>query len=76
MADQHTPRSAVVLLSDALGNLDLVEPPTAREPIRSMFRAAIEECVGCRSLLGKRVNFVLQLAEALTQAAATRGDPP
>lgn len=64
----HTPRSASVLLSDALGHLDLIEPPAAREPIRAMLRAAIEECVVSNSLLGKRLNYVLELAEALVTA--------
>jgi hypothetical protein len=63
-----TPRSASVLLSDALGHVELIEPSAAREPIRMMFRAAIEECTISSSLLGKRLNYVLELAEALVAA--------
>lgn len=62
---EHSPRSAAVLLSEALNRIDLIEPPGAREPIRTMFRAAIEMCVVSRSLLGKPVVYVLQLAQSL-----------
>lgn len=61
----HSPRSAAALLSEALNHIDLIEPPGAREPIRHMFRAAIEICVTSRSLLGKPVVFALDLAQAL-----------
>ena len=67
---QHTPKTAVVVLSDALGCLDIIEPPLARGPIRAMFRAAMEQCVGTRSLEGKPVAHVVALAEALTTTAA------
>lgn len=62
---RHTPRSAAALLSDALTHIDLIEPPGAREPIRNMFRAAIEICVTSHSLLGKPVVLVLDLAQSL-----------
>jgi len=62
---QHTPRSAALLLSDALEHLDRVEPPAAREPIRDMFRAAIELCAVSTSLLGQQVNYVFELAQAI-----------
>jgi hypothetical protein len=62
---QHTPRSAALLLSEALEHLDRVEPSTAREPIRGMFRAAIERCAISTSLLGQSVNYVLDLAQAI-----------
>jgi hypothetical protein len=69
---QHTPHSAVLVLTDALDCLDMVEPPLARGPIRAMFRAAMQQCVTTRSLEGKPVAHVVALAEALTTAA--RGD--
>ena len=69
MTTTHTPRSASALLSDALGHLNLIEPPAAREPVRGMLRAAIEECTISNSLLGKRINYVLELAEALVAAS-------
>jgi hypothetical protein len=65
VGDRYTPRAAAALLSEALGHLDVVEPPAAREPIRQMFRAEIERCTLSRSLLGQPVTYVLQLAEAL-----------
>lgn len=58
--NEHAPRSAAVLLSNALGHLDLIEPAAAREPVRGMLRAAIEECTVSSSLLGKRLNYVLR----------------
>jgi hypothetical protein len=63
-AHRHSPRSATALLSEALNHLDLL-PPGAREPVRHMFRAAIEVCVTSRSLLGTPVVFVLELAQSL-----------
>jgi hypothetical protein len=65
----HTPRSAAALLSDALGHLDMISPPGAREPVRLMFRAGIEICTTSRSLLGKPVVCTLWLAQALVDAA-------
>jgi hypothetical protein len=62
---EHTPRSAAALLSEALSHLDKVQPPAAREPVRQMFRAAIEMCTMSRSLLGLPVVYVLELAQAL-----------
>lgn len=61
----HTPRSGALLLTDALTHLELLEPAAAREPVRLMFRAGIELCADSRSLLGKPVNYLLELAEAL-----------
>lgn len=66
---EHTPSSAVLLLSDALTHLDCVEPPAAREPIRGMLRAAIEQCAVSKSLLGLPLNYVLELAQAILDAA-------
>lgn len=69
----HTPRSAAVLLSAALGHLDLVEPPAAREPIRSMFRAGIERCALSASLVGLPMVYALELAQAIVDAARQGG---
>jgi hypothetical protein len=63
--NDHTPRSAAVLLSAALGHLDVVEPPAAREPIRSMFRAGIERCALSTSLAGLPMRYELDLAQAI-----------
>lgn len=65
----HTPHSAAALLSEALSHLDRVEPPGAREPVRQMFRAAIEMCTVSRSLLGLPVVYVLELAQALVDTS-------
>lgn len=68
---EQTPRSAALLLSDALTHLDRIQPPAAREPIRGMFRAEIERCAMSNSLLGRPVNYVLELAQAIVD---TPGD--
>lgn len=69
----HTPRSAAVLLSDALEHIDLVSPPGARGPIRMMFRAGIEMCATSRSLLGKPVVHTLALAQSILDASRDEG---
>jgi hypothetical protein len=71
----HSPRSASALLSEALAHLDVVQPATAREPIRDMFRAGIEMCVVSRSLLGKPVMATLGLAQAIVDAARQQQEP-
>lgn len=72
-ANEHTPRSAAALLSEALGHLDIVEPPAAREPIRSMFRAGTERCAISTSLLGLPMVYELDLAQAIVDAARELG---
>jgi hypothetical protein len=64
----YTPRSASVLLSEALAHLDVVQPESAREPIRMMFRSALEMCAISPSLLGKPVTYTLHLARAIVDA--------
>lgn len=64
----HSPRSAAALLSDALAHVHRIEPAGCREPVRQMFRATIEMCAVSSSLLGKRVEHVLQLAQALVDS--------
>ena len=66
---EHTPRSAALVFTDALGHLDLVQPESLREPVRNMLRAGIEQCAVVRSLLGKPIMHTLDLAEALNDAA-------
>lgn len=61
----HTPRSATLLLADALDQLGLIEPSALRDPVRQMLRAGIEQCAVSRSLLGKPLVNVLRLAQAL-----------
>lgn len=68
----HTPRTAAALLSEALAHVEVIEPAAAREPVRQMFRAAIEVCVVSRSLLGQPVGPVLWLAQSLVDEAAAR----
>lgn len=64
----HSPRSAVALLSEALSHVDKIEPSAAREPVRQMFRAAIEMYAVSRNVLGQPVVYVLELARALVDA--------
>lgn len=66
----HTPRSAAVLMTRALSRLDRVEPPEIRNPIAAML--GIEQCVVSRSLLGKPVVNLLDLAQAIVE---TQADP-
>lgn len=68
----HSPRSATVLLLRALGYVDLIEPASARTPIKRMFEATIELCAVSSSLLGRPVGYVLDLAQALVDAAKYR----
>jgi hypothetical protein len=70
MAADHSPRSASVLLSGALAHLDVIQPPALRSPVRDILRAGIELCVGSRSLLGKPIQYTLDLAQAVMTAAA------
>lgn len=70
--DEHTPRSAVVLLTKALQNVNRIEPETLREPIVGMLAAGIELCAVSRSLLGKPVVNLLALAEALADDGGDR----
>jgi hypothetical protein len=67
MAD-YTPRSAALLFSEAIEHIDRLDPPAVREPIRNMFRAEIERCAISTSLLGKPVNYALDLAEAIVES--------
>lgn len=72
-SQEYTPRSAVLVLTDALGHLDLVQPESLREPARHMLRAGIELCATTRSLLGKPIMHTLAFAEALIDAAKEQG---
>jgi hypothetical protein len=76
MATDHSPRSASVLLSGALAHLDVIQPPALRGPVRDILRAGIELCVGSRSLLGKPIQYTLDLAQAVmdTVTSEERGD--
>lgn len=74
MSATPSPRSAALLLSEAIEHLGRVEPPAAREPIRSMFRAAIELCALSSSLLGQPVNYVLDLAQAIVDESKPKPD--
>jgi len=62
----HSTRSAAVLFTRALQRVDQVEPESLRGPIIAMLAAGIELCASSRSLLGKPVNNLIDLAEALT----------
>lgn len=67
----HSPRSAAVLLSGALAHLDVIQPPELRGPVRDILRAGVELCVGSRSLLGKPIQYTIDLAEAVMNAASS-----
>lgn len=68
MGAEMSPRAAAALLTEALSHLDMVQPPSAREPIRLILRAAVETCVVSHSLLGKPVTGAIELAHALVTA--------
>lgn len=67
---EHSPHSASVLLSGALAHLDVIQPPDLRGPVRDILRAGIELCVTSRSLLGTPIQYTLDLAQAVMNAAA------
>lgn len=73
-AHKLSPRAASAVLTNALGYLDLVQPPGAREPIRQILRAAIEACVLSHSLLGTPVVNAIGIAQALVEAGRERDD--
>jgi hypothetical protein len=53
------------LFARALRRIDQIQPSTARAPIASMLEAGIEECAISSSLLGHRLNYLMELARAL-----------
>ena len=67
-----SPRAAVVLFTRALRCVEQIQPPTLREPVADMLAAGIEECSVVSSLLGRRVNHLLMLAQALIEACGSR----
>jgi hypothetical protein len=69
MSHDHSPRSASVLLSEALAHLDVIQPEAARGPVRDIFGAGIEVCVTSRSLRGKPIAATVALAQAVVDAA-------
>jgi len=64
----YTPRAASSLLSSALARLDVVQPEGLRDPVRDILRAGIEVCVSSRSLLGKPIQYTIDLARAIIDA--------
>lgn len=76
MMKSHTPRSASVLLSDALAHLDVVQPEALRGPVRNILRAGIELCAVSRSLLGKPIQHTLDLAQAIVDVREPGGKQP
>jgi hypothetical protein len=66
----RTPRSAALLLSDALTHLDVIQPPALRDPVRDILRAGIELCASSPSLLGKPIEHTLRLAQAVVDTAS------
>lgn len=61
--------AAIALLEAAQANLDRVEPPELRDPLRYHFAAMLELCRAHRSLLGLPVNHAIQMAQAIVAAA-------
>jgi hypothetical protein len=66
MGELHSARAAAVLFARALGNVDQIQPPALRGPVRDMLAAGIERCAISASLLGQPVNHLIALAEALS----------
>lgn len=58
-----------MLCARALGHLHLLYPVGARQSVRLMLTAMIEQCAVSRTLLGRPVVGVLGLAQALVDAA-------
>ena len=63
-----SPRAASLLFARALSRVDQIQPPMVRAPITAMLVAGVEECVVSTSLLGHRLNYLIQLAQALVEA--------
>ncbi|MFD8496323.1 hypothetical protein [Amycolatopsis sp. NPDC059657] len=73
--DHHSPRAVSVLLSGALTNLGVIQPPDLRGPVGDILRAGIEMCVTSRpSLLGLPIENTIRLAHAVMNAAAFQDD--
>lgn len=66
-----TPRTVTALLSQALTQLDAIEPPALREPVRDILRAGIELCVTSGSLLGTPIVNTIRIAEVLADTGKT-----
>ena len=64
-----SPRAAGLLFARALQQIDQIQPAALRGPITSMLEAGIELCAMRASLLGQPVNYLLDLARALTGEA-------
>lgn len=64
----YTPRAASALLSGALSRLDVIQPEDLRGPVRDILRAGIELCVSSRSLIGKPIQYTIDLAQAIIDA--------
>lgn len=66
MTGDLSPRQAGLLFARALRRVDRIQPASLREPVAAMLEAGIEQCTLCRPLLGKPVNHLIALADALT----------
>lgn len=62
---------AIELLLDAQARIDVVQPPSLRDPVLWGLRAAVELCRSRRSILGLPVNQQLALARAVMTTTAT-----
>lgn len=60
-----SPRAAAVLFTRALAGIDQIQPVALREPVRDMLAAGIEQCAISTSLLGRPVNGLIAVANAL-----------
>jgi hypothetical protein len=62
-----SPRATALLFARALQHVDRLQPPAVREPVAAMLEAGVEECAVSASLLGRRMNYLIELAQALTE---------
>lgn len=75
MTTTHTPRSAIILLTQAFGHVDRVQPPSIRPALAKLLLSAMEQCVGSRTISGKQLlEEAIDLAQALTDPAAVLRD--
>ena len=74
MTDRAAARAALIaerdeairVLRAAADAVSRIEPAAAREPVRGILLAAAEDCGLDWHILGKRVNYPIALARALT----------
>lgn len=64
--------ATIRLFETAQAHLTAVQPEGLREPLRWFFRAKVEECRSHSSVLGLRVTYAIDMANAIATAGGTK----